>query len=103
MATITLDYFIASSTVPLSRLLARATLAQLFKGELDLLGYTLTSYAAVITGGRVRARVILATNATSDSRFPTNASRMYSTKNLYRASLANQVPAFVTAADPVIT
>jgi hypothetical protein len=105
MATITLDYFIESDSVPLSVLLARATLAgaTIFEGELDLLGYTNGGFAAVITGGRVRCRVIFTTNAVSDSRFPTDAARAYSTKNLYRASIANRVPAFVTAADPVIT
>lgn len=103
MAAITLDYFIFPNAVPVARLLARATLADLFKGELDLLGYSLTSYAVSIVLGTVRARVILATNAVSDSRFPTNASRIYSTNNLYRAELANQVPAPVTAFPPVIT
>jgi hypothetical protein len=103
MATITLDYFIIPTSVPVARLLARAALADLFQGELDLLGFSLTSYATSIVAGAVRARVILATNAVSDSRFPTNASRTYATRNLYRARLANEIPAAIQAFPPAIT
>lgn len=103
MATITLDYFITSTSVPIARLQARALLANLFKGELDLLGFSLTSYTPSIVAGAVRARVILATTPTSDERFPTTASQIYATKNLYRAALANQIPALVTSIDPVVT
>lgn len=103
MATITLDYFATSDSVPLSVIAARAQQANLFVGELDLLGYTLIDRVVAIVGSDVRTRIRLSTNATSDSRFPTDAQRIYSTKNLYRAALADQIPAFVTAADPVVT
>ena len=77
MATITLDYLTTSDSVPLSVLSARASQANLFVGELDLLGYTLIDRVVSTVGGSVRTRIRLSTNATSDSRFPTDAQRIY--------------------------
>jgi len=81
---------------------AKVAAVQLFEGELDLLGYNVVSDVTLLEGSDVVRRITLETTPESDSRFPSSASQVYSTRNLYTLALANKTPARFQADSPVI-
>lgn len=102
MATVTLNYAIAAGVHPLPSLVTKVQGVNLFRGELDMLGMTVSSDDTAISGSEVVRTIVLATTPEGDVNFPSIEALTYATKKLYAQSLALGVPATVVAADPVV-
>lgn len=105
MATITLDYFVEPGLMPLAAAgVAKVQNALMNQsGELDLLGMSISSDVASVVGTQIRRRVVLATNADGDARFPTSQDLIDATTNLWTSTLSKSIPGVVSAAAPVVT
>jgi hypothetical protein len=105
MTTITLDYTVNPGLMGLGAVgVAKVQNALMDQpGELGFLGMTISSDVASVVGSNIRRRVVLATNAQGDEQFPTAASLIAATSNLWVSTLSKSIPAVVSAATPVIT
>lgn len=102
MATVTLEYAISAGVHPLASLVTKVAGVPLFRGELDLIGMTVSSDDTVINGSEVKRTIVLETTDEGDENFPTAEALTYATKGLYGQSLALCVPAQVTEEAPVV-
>lgn len=103
MASITLVYSTLYGNQLASLVNAAMAAVPLDQGELDLLGYTIDSdTTATNLDGTVTRTVVLGTTAASDALFPTDESRIYSTRGLFAGVIGQGMPGNVTSAEPVV-
>lgn len=102
MATITLVYKIDVGNQDPANLLARLEAIDV-DANFEMLQMTKTSDVSAIALPGLTRTIELQTNATSDQMFPTDALKRSATKGLLTNVFAIQMPAQVSADEPVVT
>lgn len=103
MATITLAYNIFIGLQSAEAMTAKIQALPIFRGELDMIGAVPVSRTTeVVAPSQLQHKVVIQTTADGDLRFPTDAIKKSTTKDLYRSTLQLLIPARVESIEPVI-
>jgi hypothetical protein len=102
VSTITLVYDVNVGVQSPAAMVALVAAIALPRGELDLIGASITGDVTAVNGALVRRTVTLTTNAQGNANFPTDAEKIAATRDLYRGQLEIGFPGQVTAAVPVV-
>lgn len=103
MALISLVYRVQNPpNISATQLAAAVGAILLFQGELDMLAFDVFSDVTFPSATEAIRFVTLITNAESDALWPTDESKIYATRNLYRQRIAQKLPGQVSADLPVV-
>lgn len=104
MATVTLEYDVLVGRQNLAAMVAKVNAVPLLQdGTLSMLGMTKISDVSAALGSVVRRTIALQVDSAGQSRFPTDAEKIYATKGLCKSELELKLAASVQALTPVVT
>lgn len=82
---------------------ARVQAVKFDQGALEKLGMDFVGFSFGVDAGKIEWTIRLKTNALGDSLWQDDDALKYATRNLFQDSYALQLPALVTAKEPVVS